>query len=89
VVLAIIILMGVIKKLVKMALVVGAILVLWIAYMVWTGQDVSVDKLKKTIQTGVETIGEKTVESRKEAFKSAQESVEDKVEEQAEKLVGE
>ena len=87
VVLAIIILMGVIKKLVKMALVVGAVLVLWIAYMVWTGQDVSVDKIKKQIQSGVESIGEKTAATGKEVVKSAQETVEQKVNEQTKKLI--
>ena len=37
VVLALLILVGVIKKLIKFVLVVSALLVLWVAYMVWSG----------------------------------------------------
>ena len=59
VVLAIVILLGVIKKLLKLVLVVSAILVLWVAYMVWSGQDVTVERLKEGIQSGVETVKEK------------------------------
>ena len=58
VVLAIVILLGVIKKLLKLVLVVSAILVLWVAYMVWSGQDVTVDMLKEGIQSGMETVKE-------------------------------
>ena len=59
VVLAIVILLGVIKKLLKLVLVVSALLVLWVAYMVWSGQDVTVDRLKEGIDSGVETVKEK------------------------------
>ena len=52
VVLAIVILLGVIKKLLKLVLVVSAILVLWVAYMVWSGQDVTVDMMKEGIRCG-------------------------------------
>jgi ABC-type transport system involved in cytochrome bd biosynthesis fused ATPase/permease subunit len=64
VVLAIVILLGVIKKLLKLVLVVSAILVLWVAYMVWSGQDVTVDRLKEGIQSGVETVKEKASATR-------------------------
>ena len=46
VVLALIILFGVIKKLIKLVMVVAAILILWVAYIVCTGDDVSVESIK-------------------------------------------
>ena len=61
VVLAIVILLGVIKKLLKLVLVVSAILVLWVAYgitfMDW--------KSFEDVKGGVETVIEKTEESLK------------------------
>ena len=59
VVLAIIILLGVIKKLIKLVIVVSAILILWVAYMVYTDQDVTVDSIKRGLQSGVETVKDK------------------------------
>ncbi len=43
VVLAIIILLGIIKKLIKPVMVASALLVLWVAYMIYTEQEVSVE----------------------------------------------
>ena len=51
VVLALIILFGVIKKLLKLVLVVSALLVLWIAYSTWSGNDVSVKSLTDDLQS--------------------------------------
>ena len=59
VVLALLILVGVIKKLIKFVLVVSALLVLWVAYMVWSGEDVTVESLKEGFQSGIENIKEK------------------------------
>ena len=64
VVLALIILFGVIKKLIKLVMVVAAILILWVAYMVWTGDDVSVESIKEGVQTGVENVKEKVFETK-------------------------
>ena len=64
VVLALIILFGVIKKLIKLVMVVAAILILWVAYMVWTGDDVSVESIKEGVQTGVENFKEKVFETK-------------------------
>lgn len=86
VVLAIIILMGVIKKLIKLALLVAAVLVLWIAYMSWTGQDVNIDKLKKSVQIGVESMGNKANELGGKMKDSAQKKIEKKVEEKLDDL---
>ena len=47
VVLAIIILLGIIKKLIKLVMVVSAILVLGVAYMVYTRQEVNIESAQK------------------------------------------
>ena len=83
VVLALIILFGVIKKLIKLVMVVAAILILWVAHMVWTGDDVSVESIKEGVQTGVENVKEKVFET-KEKVKG---TVEDKTEEELEKIL--
>ena len=83
VVLALIILFGVIKKLIKLVMVVAAILILWVAYMVWAGDDVSVESIKEGVQTGVENVKEKVFET-KEKVKG---TVEDKTEEELEKIL--
>lgn len=55
-VLAAVILFGVIKKLLKLVLVIAAILILYIAYLVWTDQDVpkSLEELGEKVQETVE-----------------------------------
>ena len=83
VVLALIILFGVIKKLIKLVLVVAAILILWVAYMVWTGNDVSVETIRGGIQSGVENVKEKVFETKSEL----KETVEEKTEEQLNKIL--
>ena len=81
VVLAIVILFGVIKKLLKLVLVVSALLVLWVAYMVWSGQDVTVDRLKEGIESSVETVKEKASATSEKVKESISKKVEDKTEE--------
>ena len=83
VVLALIILFGVIKKLIKLVMVVAAILILWVAYMVRTGDNVSVESIKEGVQTGVENVKEKVFET-KEKVKG---TVGDKTEEELEKIL--
>ena len=83
VVLALIILFGVIKKLIKLVLVVAAILILWVAYMVWTGNDVSVEKIREGVQSGVENVKEKVFETKSEL----KETVEEKTEDQLNKIL--
>ena len=83
VVLAIIILLGIIKKLIKLVMVVSAILVLWVAYMVYTGQEVNIESAQKSYETVIEavsTAGEK-------AKKSAVEKMEEKTKENLDKLL--
>ena len=83
VVLALIILFGVIKKLIKLVLVVAAILILWVAYMVWTGNDVSVETIREGVQSGVENVKEKVFETKSEL----KETVEEKTEYQLNKIL--
>lgn len=53
VVFAVIILFSLAKKLLKMSLIAASVLILWIAYTVWTGQEISQDDLKdRFIETG-------------------------------------
>lgn len=74
VVLAVVILIGVIKKLMKLVLVVAAVLVLYVAYLVWTGEDVSEslkdlgEKGTEVIESGKEKVGEYLEEKSEEAM---------------------
>ena len=62
VVFAVIILFSLAKKLLKMSLIAASVLILWIAYTVWTGQEISQDELKdKFIETG-EKLKKNTIE---------------------------
>ena len=62
VVFSIIILFSVAKKLLKMSLIVASVFILWIAYTVWTGQEISQDELKgRLIETG-EKLKKNTIE---------------------------
>ena len=68
VVLAIVILLGVIKKLFKLVLIVSAILVLWVAYGI-TFMDWSVEDVK----AGMETVKEKAEENLKNVMPKKEE----------------
>ena len=87
VVLALIILLGVIKKLIKLVLVAGAILVLWVAYMVWAGEEVSVEMIKEELQSGVEAVKEKASKAREDIKESVEKSIEEKTENQLNKIL--
>ena len=51
VVFSIIILLGVLKKLLKIVLVFSALFILWIAYSIWSGKEVSLDDIKENLQS--------------------------------------
>ena len=62
VVFSIIILFSVAKKLLKMSLIAASVFILWVAYTVWTGQEISQDELKdRLIETG-EKLKKNTIE---------------------------
>ncbi|MDB9884260.1 phasin family protein [Candidatus Marinimicrobia bacterium] len=79
VVLALIILFGMIKKLIKLVLVVAAILILWVAYMVWTGNDISVESIKDGVQTGVENVKDKVFETKLKVNEIVEEKTKDQL----------
>lgn len=77
VVLSVVILIGVIKKLLKLVLIAAAIFVLYIAYMIWTGQEVP-DSIEKVKQSATESVEKGTEWIKK--------TVEEKADEKLEKL---
>ncbi len=88
VVLALIIVIGIVKKLVKLALFVLALFILFIAYLVWTGQEVptSMDDIQKTIQEevidpGKEMLKDKADEAKDKAVEKVKEEVDKAVDE--------
>ena len=87
VVLAVIILLGVIKKLIKVVLVVSSLLILWVAYMVWNGDDVSIKTIKESVQTKVEAVKDKTFETRSIVGETVNKKIEEKTEEQLKKIL--
>jgi len=62
VVIAIVILFGVVRKLVKLALVMAAVLIIYIAYLNWSGEDVNMDRIKEGVQSATDVISEKAGE---------------------------
>ncbi len=86
VVLALIIVIGFVKKLVKLAVFVIAIFVLFIGYLVYTGQEVptSIDDIKKTVQEEVIDPGKEML---KEKAEDAKEKAVEKVKEEVDKAV--
>ena len=89
VVLALIILFGVIKKLLKLVLVVSALLVLWIAYSTWSGNDVSVKSLTDDLQSGVDAMKGKASEVTNQVKDSAIKKIDQKTEEKVNKILPE
>lgn len=89
VVLALVILFGVIKKLVKLALVVVAIFVLYIAYLVWTGQSVptSFDDIQDSIQETVEKGKSRLRDAGDELQEKSKEAVKEKADKEVDKLM--
>ena len=87
VVLAIIILLGIIKKLIKLVMVGSAILVLWVAYMVYTGQEVNIESAQQSYETAKETVIEAVSTAGETAKKSAGEKMEEKAKENLDKLL--
>ena len=75
VIFAVIIVFGLIKRLFKLALIILAAFVIYIAYLVWTGQDVptSLEDVKESVK--------ETVTSSKQNAKDTKEAAEKKVEE--------
>jgi len=68
-------------------MVVSAILVLWVAYMVYTGQEVNIESAQKSYETAKETVIEAVSTAGEKAKKSAGEKMEEKAKENLDKLL--
>ena len=75
IVIALVILFGFVKKMFKMVLLLAAVLVIYIAYMMFMGEEVSIDTIQKDLQkaTGkiTEKVGEATESAVNETIKKA------------------
>ena len=79
VVFSIIILLGVLKKLLKIVLVFSALFILWIAYSVWSGKEVSLDDIKENLQSGVENVKKSTSEATEKMKENTIKNIEEKI----------
>ncbi len=86
VILAVLIVFGLIKKLFKLAMIVLAAFVIYVAYLLWTGQDIpkSFDGIKDSVKETVSRSKENTEETKDgikdAAKKKAGETVKDEIE---------
>lgn len=82
VVLAVVIVFGIIKKLFKLALIILAAFIIYIAYLVWTGQDVptSLEDVKDSVQETISDSKENAQETKKAAQKKVEKTLMEKIE---------
>lgn len=79
-----------IKKVIKLIFTIGVVLVSYVIYLNYTGQEVpkNMDDLKESVSEKVEMVKEATAESINEAKESTRKVVEKKVEEKIDDLLG-
>ncbi len=77
VIIAVLIVFGVIKKLFKLAMIVLAAFVIYIAYLMWTGQDIpkSFDGIKDSVKETISRSKDNVEETKDAAKKKANETV--------------
>ena len=90
VILTILLAYALIKKVIKLIFTTGVILVIYVIYLNYTGQEVpkNMDDLKESVSEKVEMVKEATAESINEAKQSTRKVVEKKVEEKIDDLLG-
>ena len=90
VILTILLAYALIKKVIKLIFTTGVILVIYVIYLNYTGQEVpkNMDDLKESVSEKVEMVKEATTESINEAKESTRKVVEKKVEEKIDNLLG-
>ena len=90
VILTILLAYALIKKVIKLIFTTGVILVIYVIYLNYTGQEVpkNMDDLKESVSEKVEMVKEATAESINEAKESTRKVVEKKVEEKIDDLLG-
>ena len=79
IIIAVLIIFGVIKKLFKLAMIVLAAFVIYIAYLMWTGQDIpkSFDEVQESVKETISRSKDNVEETKDAAKKKAGEVVED------------
>ena len=90
VILTILLAYALIKKVIKLIFMTGVILVTYVIYLNYTGQEVpkNMDDLKESVSEKVEMVKEATAESINEAKESTRKVVEKKLEEKIDDLLG-
>ena len=90
VILTILLAYAIIKKVIKLIFTSGMVLVVYVIYLIYTGQEVpkNMDDLKESVSEKVEMVKEATAESINEAKESTRKVVEKKVEEKIDDLLG-
>ena len=90
VILTILLAYALIKKVIKLIFTTGVILVIYVIYLNYTGEEVpkNMDDLKESVSEKVEMVKEATAESINEAKESTRKVVEKKVEEKIDDLLG-
>ena len=90
VILTILLAYALIKKVIKLIFTTGMVLVIYVIYLNYTGQEVpkNMDDLKESVSEKVEMVKEATAESINEAKESTRKVVEKKVEEKIDDLLG-
>ena len=90
VILTILLAYALIKKVIKLIFTTGVILIIYVIYLNYTGQEVpkNMDDLKESVSEKVEMVKEATAESINEAKESTRKVVEKKVEEKIDDLLG-
>jgi len=78
VILAIVIVYGFVKKIIKLALVTGAVFILYVAYLHYSGKNTS--EISKTVSKSAEILKEAVYETGEKVKDSAIKSIEKKVE---------
>ncbi len=85
VIIAVLIVFGVIKKLFKLAMIVLAAFVIYIAYLLWTGQDIPTsfdgikDSVKETISRSKDNVEETKDAAKKKAGEVVEEGIKDMI----------
>ena len=90
VILTILLAYALIKKVIKLIFTTGVILIIYVIYLNYTGQEVpkNMDDLRESVSEKVEMVKEATAESINEAKESTRKVVEKKVEEKIDDLLG-
>jgi len=81
---------AIIKKVIKLVFTIGFILVLYVVYLNYTGQDVpqNIDELKESVTDEFEKVKEVASESLEDVKESTKKVIEEKVEEKVDQVFG-